>query len=217
MHLETQVVDACRRLARKQFLKSPGDSFSMRIPGHAEMVFVSGLTNWENIRSADIHTAPLFATKRLDRLHAAVYRQREDAGAVTICSPAGAALLAQSGGALPTLFDEQARHIGPSLAQLADQDQLEPALLKKSLKGGANAVLIGRRLLCLGMTVERALFNAELYEKCARAYVIAKSAGRVQRVPWWVRLIANRRLFRNEKDAAAAYREGRIPQGLSAY
>jgi len=181
------------------------------------MILVSGLEDWRTIRGADIHSVPLDPTDGVHGLHAAVYRQRGDVGAVTICCPRGAGLLAQNGGILPPLFDEQARHIGRSVRQLPDHELVPTDVLNKALCRGANALLLGDRLLCLGMTCERALFNLELYEKCARAYVVARSAGNINLIPWWVRFIANRRLFRNQRDAAASYREGRIPEGLNAY
>jgi hypothetical protein len=68
------------------------------------------------------------------------------------------------------------------------------------------------------MTRDRALFNTELYEKCARAYVIAKACDRrISRVPFWVRLIANRRLLKDEAAARTSYSEGRIPEAINAY
>jgi len=215
--LESEFVDGCRRLARKGLLSSPADSFSMQIPGRAEMILACGLERWGTLGGADIHTVSLGSTEGVHGLHAAVYRQRGDVGAVTICCPRGAGLLAKSGGILPPLFDEQARHIGPSVGQLPGHEHVQTELLRKALRKGANALLLGEQLLCLGMTCERALFNVELYEKCARAYVVARSAGNVKLIPWWVRFIANRRLFRNQTDAAASYREGSIPAGLSAY
>ena len=35
--------------------------------------------------------------------------------------------------------------------------------------------------------------------------------------PSWVRLIANRRLLKDERRAAESYRSGRIPEGINAY
>jgi hypothetical protein len=68
------------------------------------------------------------------------------------------------------------------------------------------------------MTCDRVLFNTELYEKCAQAYVIAKASDRrISLIPPWVRLIANRRLLKDEESASASYRDGRIPEGINAY
>lgn len=216
--IESQFVDACRRLARKGFLISPADSFSMRIPGHTEMMLASGLEEWGRIASTEIHTVPFDSSGGTQGLHATIYRERADVGAVAISSPRGARLLAKSKGRLLPLFDEQIRHIGSSIRPLPSQQQVTCDLLAKTLRRGGNAVLLGEQLLCLGMTCERVLFNTELYEKCAQAYVIAAKSGHsIGVIPAWVRLIANHRLLKDECDAAASYRDGRAPEGISAY
>jgi ribulose-5-phosphate 4-epimerase/fuculose-1-phosphate aldolase len=218
LQLESQFIDGCRRLAAKSFLNTSADSFSMRIPGRAKMLFASGLEDWKQIEFADIHATSLFSGGNRAGLHAAIYQNRADAGAVAISSPEGARLLAKHGGLLPPLFDEQVRHIGASAGPLPDAKSINKEILINAFRQGENAALAGKQLLCLGMTCDRVLFNAELYDKCARAYVIAReSGGRIERIPLWVRLIANHRLLRNERDAAASYRNGRMPEGISAY
>ncbi|MGB0116488.1 MAG: class II aldolase/adducin family protein [Terriglobales bacterium] len=236
--IETQLLAGCRRLASKGFLKTPADSFSLRVPGSAEMIIASGCKDWREkdwreIGVADLHTAPfsiseggsgphaaILPTTILHAaiLHAAIYRERADVGAVAISSPKGARLLAHCGGCFPTLFDEQARHLGAPAEPLADAATLQPDVVRNTFRRGTNAVLLGEQLLCLGMTCERVLCNVELYEKCAQAYVIAKASGnRIRVIPGWVRLIANRRLLRDERRAAASYRNGVIPEGIGGY
>lgn len=218
VQIETQCLEACRRLAGKGFLNTPGDSFSMRIPGNMEMILVSGLEDWRKIGRTDLHSVSLLSTSGLGRLHALIYRERTDAGAVVVSSPKGARLLARLGGLLPAIFDEQVRHIGSSVGPLPDQENADGEMIRKTFRHGANAALLGERLLCLGMTCERVVFNTELYEKCAQAYVIAKASGhRIGFIPIWVRLIANRRLLKDEQRAAASYRNGFIPEGINAY
>lgn len=216
--IETQCLEACRRLAGKGFLNNPGDSFSMRIPGSMDMILVCGLEDWRHVGRADLHSAPLYSANGLSRIHALIYGVRADAGAVAISSPNGARLLARLGGRLPAIFDEQVRHIGSSVGPLPDQEHADGDMVRKTFRRGANAALLGERLLCLGMTCERVVFNTELYEKCAQAYAIAKASGnRIEFIPKWVRLIANRRLLRDERYAAASHRSGVIPVGINAY
>jgi hypothetical protein len=216
--IETQLLEGCRRLAAKGFFNTPANSFSMRIPGTMEMILVSGHEDWRRIGIADPQTASLLAHEGLCGLHASIYRERADVGAVAISSPKGARVLAAYGGRLPPLFDEQVRHLGSSIGPLPDQEKVHRDILRKAFRSGANAALLGERLLCLGMTCERALFNTELFEKCAQAYVIAKASGnRMGFIPLWVRLIANRRLLKDERRAATSYRKGQIPEGTMAY
>jgi len=221
--IEAQLLAGCRRLASKGFLNTSSDSFSLRFPASAEMIIASGCKDWRVIAAADLQTAPFSIAEgwsglHAEILHATIYRERADVGAVAISSPKGARLLAHYGGCFPTLFDEQARHIGATAEPLADAATVRADVLRKTLRRGTNAVLLGERLLCLGMTCERVLCNTELYEKCAQAYVIAKASGnRIRVIPGWVRLIANRRLLRDERRAAVSYRNGVIPEGIGGY
>jgi len=218
MQIEAQVLEAFRRLAGKGFFNTPADSFSMRIPGSTEMILASGHEDWRQLGIADLDRASLFVAGGFSGLHASIYQERNDVGAVAISSPKGVRLLAHWGGRLPPLFDEQVRHIGPSTGWLRSEENVPRNLLRKTFGRGANATLLGDRLLCLGMTCERALLNTELYEKCAQAYVLAKASGnRIGFIPVWVRLIANRRLLRDERRACASYRNGLVPEDINTY
>jgi ribulose-5-phosphate 4-epimerase/fuculose-1-phosphate aldolase len=218
MEIEAQLLEGCRRLAAKGFLNTPADSFSVRVPGSMEIILTFGHEDWRRIASADLHTASFSLKEGLSGLHASIYQARSDVGAVAISSPKGVRLLAHHGGQLPPIFDEQVRHVGLSAGLLENEENIPLETVKKTFKHGANAALLGEQLLCLGMTCDRVLFNTELYEKCARAYVIARASGNpIGFIPMWVQWIANRRLLKDERRAAASYRDGCVPEGLTAY
>ena len=182
------------------------------------MVFVTGLHNWRDVRIGTIGTQSFKSEEAVAALHGYIYLERQDVGAIAISSPIGTRLLAQSGGILPTLFDEQVRHIGLSSIVPLDERHLSRERIRKAFSRGTNATLLGERLLCLGMTWERVVLNTELFEKCAQAYVIAKASSiRTGVIPSWVRIIANHRLKRDERRAAASYLNGRLPEATSAY
>ncbi len=111
------------------------------------------------------------------------------------------------------MFDEQARHIGAMPAPLAGADALATAP-----PDGGSALLLGGRPLCLGITAQRLALNVELFEKCAKAYVLAAATGgRVRELPWWVRRIANGRLRKDQRRAAAAFAAGELPVESKGY
>lgn len=216
--IETQLLEARHRLVGKGFLNTRADNFSVRIPGTMEIILASGLEDGRQIGIADVRTTSLPPQDGVSGLHAAIYQERADVGAIAISSPKGARLLARSGGRLPPLFDEQVRHLGPSLGPLPGAEKVHKAMLRETLRRGGNAALLGDQLLCLGMTCKRVLFNTELYEKCAQAYLLAQAAGgRIESLPLWVRVIAYRRLWKDERRAAEIYRHGQIPEDISAY
>jgi hypothetical protein len=81
-----------------------------------------------------------------------------------------------------------------------------------------NALLLRGQPMCLGTTCTRLALNAELFEKCAKAYVLAAAAGgRVKELPWLVRRIANGRLVKDERRAAQAFGRGELPVESSGY
>ena len=182
------------------------------------MILVSDCQDWRQVGVADLRTVPFSITNGCSSLHASIYRERADVGAVVVSSPKGVGVLAGFGGRLPLLFDEQARHLGVATKPLSDGGAVPIEIIRETLGQGANAVLLGERLLCLGMNCERVVCNTELYEKCVQAYVIATAGGsRISTIPSWVRFIANRRLLRDERRAAASYRRGVPAELTSAY
>jgi ribulose-5-phosphate 4-epimerase/fuculose-1-phosphate aldolase len=216
--IKEQLLEGCHRLAKKGFLNSPGDSFSLRIPGKREMLLLSKCEEWGKAEISDIQSAYFSSACPTAALHACIYEERGDAGGIAISSPKWARLLARAGEQVPPLFDEQVRHLGPSVGLVRESEPISGDAVKQVLRRGTNALLLGERLLSLGMTRDRVLFNAELYEKCAQAHTLAKACRtQVNRIPLWVRVIATRRLLKDEDTAAATYRDGRIPDGNSAY
>jgi len=175
--------------------------FSVRVPGHEAMaaLYPEGEPRILGFTEAQ---------DPLAQLHAQVYRRRGDAGAVlTACPPWGAAL-ARLGQPMPVVFDEQARHLGPML----------PLKGPESLDSRRNAYLLPHGCLCIGTTRDRAVFNAELLEKCSQAYLLAFLArGGVWRIPLLIRLYAGSRLRRDQRIAAAAMAAGRFAETATAY
>jgi ribulose-5-phosphate 4-epimerase/fuculose-1-phosphate aldolase len=215
---ETQLLKACRRLTEKGLLALPSDSISIRIPGTVEMLLVTGVQDWHAIGTAFVSTRSFTSQWGVSALHGVVYRERADVGAITISNPPGVRLLASLGEVLPSLFDEQARHIGRFHRSFSEDGIASAEQIHGALRSGGNAVLLGERLLCLGMTCDRVVSNTDLVEKCARAYLISRAAGAdCKPIPAWVRLIANRRLLKEEAKAGAMHLRGELPDAVSAY
>lgn len=203
--MHDELLQAGARMSAKGFLNDSGDSLSLLLPGSGRMLL---LLPGEAPREVELN----LAATGLAALHAEVYRLRGDAGAVATLSPRWSLQLGALGEAMPSVFDEQARHIGRSWAPAA------AGQLPAGLAAGGNAGLVDGRLLAIGVTRNRMLFNAELFEKCAMAYVLARlGGGRVKKVPWWVRLIAGRRLRKDQANAASQHAAGQASAELGAY
>jgi hypothetical protein len=205
--LSAELERAHRRLREKGLLRGGDDAISVLLPGTGTMLYRS--LSDESARAVAFSGASGPAA-----LHAQVYRLRPDAGAVATASTASSAALAARGGRVPIVFDEQARHIGEAWPSTSASE------LTSALAGGANAGAVDGRWLVLGVTPSRMIFNVELFEKSAQAYLLARGdepGRKTHRVPWWVCWIAGRRLRRDQERAARCHREGRASPELIAY
>ncbi len=207
--IESLLLADHERFVTKGLFGQPGDTYSMRVPGKDEFILIREDTpTLESISMASPGNGP-------PGLHALLYGARQDAGALLIGSTPWCTALAGLDATIPVLFDDQARHLGSVEAPLREGDV---AGLEKVIRKGASIAIIGEQRLCLGVTPERVVFNADLFEKCAKAFVIAYSSGRpVSRIPWWVRRIAGGRLKKDQMPAAESLAAGRIPDGMNPY
>ena len=206
-NLVSSVLAARERCARQGYLGSEHAGLSARLPGESLFLFV-GATEVAPRRYSwldDFETLPL-------TLHATIYTLRPDAGAVLSGGGEFTAMLHEFGGAMPLGFDEQARHLGRM------RDAATVTELRHGLANGTNSLLVGNLPVCLGTTCQRLVLNAELFEKCAKAHVLAAATGgRVGRLPWWVSAIATGRLRKDQRRAAERFAQGLLPEETRGY
>lgn len=205
--VERDLRAAAQRLAARGLMK-PGDTLALRAPALRQVASLSlsegsGEPVWQGL-DGDPGGIP-----------GAVMTARADVGALLVGGPDWARRLCRLGGGMPGVFDEQIRHLGKQVVHLPAGAPLRPGRL---LSSGANGFLHDGRLWCFGMTLDRLVQNVEILDKCAKAYVLAAMTGvRVRRIPWLVRHIANGRLLRDEKAAAAAHLRGERPLLKAGY
>ena len=205
--------DAARRLCAKGLLE-PDDTLSMRVAGSDNILLQTGSGLAQRVDIVPL--ANRSAGDPLVAQHLAVYHVRPDVGCVLLNRQPWASALYALSGDMPGVFDEQIRHLGRSVVKLPGPVELPSN--RERLRSGANAWIAPGHVLCFGTLPERTVFNAELLEKCAKAYVLATSAGLpVGRIPWLVRWIANGRLLKDERRAAEQYAMGQTPVLSTAY
>lgn len=220
--LETKLCSARDRLRSRDLLPEAGTSLSLRQPGAQEYLFLDrSLASpiLRNFSRAQQSVSGIPAPVHASRNHALIYRLRDDVGAILIGGGTYSTLLHECGGELPMLFDEQARHLGRMLHSVTETSGRRfERQLASALSGGANAVIVGGVPVRLGSSCQRMVFNAELFEKCAKAFVLASATGKpITRIPWWVSRIANGRLRKDERAAAAQFAEGKLPPEPTGY
>ena len=212
-----------RRLLARGLMPGAADSLSLRDPA-------SGAMAWGTAEDALALVDPLAPEIRGgadgadgmdgDRghlpaiaLHRAVYAARQDVCAVLIGGGAFGRQLQAFGGWMPAVFDEQIRQLGHMGRPTEALARLPQALSK-----GGNVTLHAGRLIVLGMTPSRLALNAELFEKCAKAWVPAVAGGATVRpLPWLVRHVANGRLRKEQAQAREQVRQGRWPAETRGY
>lgn len=202
--LRQQWLELRRRLVG---LVEAGGSVSLRIPGKERMWWgrlddtAPACIDWSARVAGDM------------QIHHAIYRARTDVGAVLQGGGDFAKSIGDFGGMMPILFDEQARHLGHMGGPAASEQDIAAALQR-----GGNAVLIKGVPVILGTTGTRMALNAQLFEKCAKAFTLAKASGaRMTLLPWWVVWVANSRLMKDEKRATQCFVRGEIPPENRGY
>ena len=202
-----------QRLKTKKFFHRDIDLISVLLPGESALLFVTpqGLPTRLAFSEQPDSRLPIGVQQRL-RFHIGIYQSRSDAGTIAHLSPYWCGALSNLPEVMPTVFDEPARHIGRSWRLKRNNDVVH--VVAKS----GNAGTVDDQLLVIGVTQNRMVFNAELFEKCAMAYTLARMSGqKVSRVPWWVRLIAGNRLKSDMKKAAQRHMAGQEAEELKAY
>ena len=199
--IEDALGQAAIRLAGKGFLQ-PSDTLSQRVPEQHAFVEVTiaepgGVTafRWANLQDTSFS------------LHHRIYLTRPDVGAIASGALPWTSALARLGLSLPAVFDEQVRHLGVEVSRVSIRSTDERPIA--ALSNRANAYALDDVSLCFGMGLERLTANVEILEKCAESFLLARSASpKVKRIPWLVKFIANGRLRKDQKDAAARHLRG---------
>jgi hypothetical protein len=209
MPLTSLLEDAIHRLDGKHLL-GVGASVSVHLPGTQDILLGAPDQTPVRVSLADAEGTQAW--------HAAVYRARADVGAIALGGGVYGRTLGDFGGKLPQVFDEQARHLGRTALPLSDAGSDVRANAEHCLATGGNAWSCGHTLLVFGSTTQRLVLNAELLEKCAKAYVLAAASGAaVHTLPWWVCYIANGRLKKDQRRAKERFAQGLLPEEVKGY
>jgi len=206
--IQTALMESVDRLKKKHLLGDARDSISARM---ADRPAVIRANVTESVFPIEV---PLHGSPDDPRLaiHREIYGRRSDVGVVVIAHSSWGARLAQLDAEMPAIFDEQIRQLGtavPRWGSTAARDQLQ---------AGGNAFVTKEGVICLGTSPDRAVFNLELLEKCAKSFVLAHLSGqKVGRIPRWVQWIASGRLRKDERQASEAFSRGEYPALTTGY
>jgi len=207
-----QIVETCQALVEKGYLMATGGNVSLRIPG--QQVFAVTPSNYDYLKmtAADICILDFGLNQLEGRLkpsveaamHGVIYQVRGDVQAVIHTHQVYASALTLIKASIPALFDEQARFLGRSV-EIIPYAPSGTGLLKNTIarhvRNLNNAFMLQNHgALIFGQTLERAIHNVEILEKCSLAYLLALCSERkVSKIPLAVREIAFAKLRGDQK------------------
>ncbi len=209
---QQQVVTTAQLLVEKGIFTGTGGNLSVRIEG--QPAFAITPSNYDYMQMTPANVCVLDWQAKIiagelkpsieSGMHAAVYQNRPDVNAVIHTHQVYASTLALVNAPIPALFDEQVRFLGRAVEIIPYAPSGTPFLknnVKSKIRNGYNAyILQNHGVLVLGTTVERAVHNVDLLEKCSLAYLLALCTERkVTRIPLVIREIAFAKLRADEK------------------
>ncbi|MEU4159783.1 aminotransferase class III-fold pyridoxal phosphate-dependent enzyme [Actinoplanes sp. NPDC026670] len=224
------VVDMCRTMLDRGYLKATEGNVSVRIPGHELYAVTPSNYDYDKMRVEDICIVDFNGKHVPDPdgagglvpsiecgMHANVYRERPDVNAIVHTHQPYASALAFLRKPIPALTDEQVRFLGKEVA-IIDYAPSGTGFLAKNVQkkvaSGDNAFIIANHgVVALGTDPDRAVFNMALLEKVSIAYLMAltSEAGKVYTIPSTIREIAFGKLKKDEKRIAAQITEAVEP------
>ena len=224
-HLSTRqhVVDMCRTMLDRGYLKATEGNVSVRVPGRRLYAVTPSNYSYDRMRVEDVCIVD-FDGKHVpddDRagaslapsiecgMHAGIYRQRPDVHAVVHTHQPYASALAVLRRPIPALTDEQVRFLGREVA-IIDYAPSGTGFLAKNVQkkvtSGDNAFIIANHgIVAVGTDPDRAVFNMALLEKVSIAYLLALTteSGKVVHDPGADPRDRLRQAARDEKRIAA--------------
>ncbi|WFE48200.1 aminotransferase class III-fold pyridoxal phosphate-dependent enzyme [Verrucosispora sp. WMMD1129] len=228
------VVDMCRSMLARGYLKATEGNVSVRVPGHRRYAVTPSNYDYDRMRVEDICIVDFDGKHVPDDsgtdlkpsiecgMHANIYRERPDVNAIVHTHQPYASALAFLRKPIPALTDEQVRFLGREVA-IIDYAPSGTGFLarnvQKKVASGDNAFIIANHgVVAVGTDPDRAVFNMALLEKVSIAYLLAltSEAGKVHTIPTAIREIAFTKLRADEKRIAAQLTEAVEPLRVPA-
>lgn len=207
-----EVVMISQEMTHKGFLMGTGGNVSVRASLRNALAITPSNYDYLKMVASDVcvldwDLKPLSGERPASiesAMHAAIYQARPDVNVIIHTHQVTASAVALLGKNIPALFDEQVRFLGRSVDMVpygaSGTGWLKSNIVRK-LKNHANAYIMANHgALILGPDPERAMFNVELLEKCAVAFLMAYYTGeRVHQIPLPIREVIFAKLRKDQK------------------
>jgi len=210
-----EVVNTCHTLLERGYLKATEGNISARANGKNTFAITPSNYDYAKMQVADICILD-FDMRQIEGemkpsiesgMHAAVYQERADVHCIIHTHQPYASALALIKMPIPALFDEQVRFLGRSVDIIpyapSGTGFLKNAV-KAKVKNNSNAfILQNHGVLVFGVTMEQAIHNMALLEKCALTYLLAiMTEKKISKIPLPIREVVFAKLRADEKKFA---------------
>ncbi len=186
--LRRELVRAAKGMAEKGLVIGSQGNVSVRIPGSDAFLITPTSLPYERMRAEDAvrvdgsgHVAGGGRRPSVEvGVHRNIYRARPDVGAVLHTHSPHASALAVLRVPIPPVLDEQLPYLGGVVPVAAYAPTGTPELAEEvcaALGHGAAVLMANHGALCVGPDLDRGLVLAELLERVAQIYLLARSAG----------------------------------------
>jgi len=192
--LRKQVVDAGINMFKKELTHGTSGNISCRIPGEEKILITPSSVPYLDIKTKDVLLVD-FNGEALEGgrnpsvetpFHLAIYKKREDIGAIVHSHSVYALAVATSGKTVPVFLDEMFSNIGGDLVvakyELPGSDELAESVLSEIEDKNA-ALLANHGGVCCGKDIKDAFHVAETVEKICRVFILSSILGEVKPLP----------------------------------
>lgn len=187
--LKRQVIAACKELVRLGLTAGTSGNVSVRVPGERLVIASPSQVRYESMRLADVCTVDLSSGDQVDGdrnptsellMHLAVYRARDDAGAVIHAHTMHTTALSLLGRGIPPIMDEQVQLLGGEVAlcphTLPGSEALAQTVVEH-LADRRTVILAHHGMLGCGRDVQQAIEVCAAADRLAHVYLLALAAG----------------------------------------
>ncbi|HKZ43812.1 MAG TPA: class II aldolase/adducin family protein [Anaerolineales bacterium] len=212
INAKSKIVESAQLLVKKGYLESTGGNLSIRIPGQEALAITPTNFDYMKMTADDICILDLQLNKLEGKLdpsvesgfHAGIYQVRPDVQAIIHTHQPFASALAIMKKPIPPMFDEQVRFLGRSVEIIPYAPSGTKMLINtivRHVRNHHNAYILGNHgALCFGGSIENAINNVDILEKCSISYLLTLCSGeKAYTIPSIVREIAFNKLRTDQK------------------
>lgn len=192
--LRAQVDAYAKRMHAAGMVVGTAGNVSARVPGEHLVAITPSSLAYQDMTAEDVQVVDLEGNQVTNGrppsfemgVHLAVYRAREDVGAVFHTHATYSSILASLRRPLPPVIEELVPYVGGQVEVAEYAQSASPDLAKNvvhALAERSAVFLANHGNLCCGRDLARAFKNAELVERVAQIYVLGSFMGQPVSLP----------------------------------